>query len=109
MQKLLILAALFATPIGQPAFAQTAAANPTVVVQYSDLDLRTERGAKTLDRRIWRAAVTVCGTPSDFDVKGKNDIRECRRETRLLATSQADAVIASAARGQAIQVSSARK
>lgn len=109
MKKLLILAALAAVSVGQPASAQTAPTNPTVLVQHSDLDLRTDAGTRTLDRRIWRAAVAVCGTPSDFDLKGKNDVRECRRETRLLATAQADAVIASAARGQAIQVSSVGK
>ena len=109
MKKLLILAALTAVSVGQPALAQTAPANPTVLVQHKDLDLRTDAGTKTLDRRIWRAAVAVCGTPSDFDLEGKNEARKCRRETQLAATAQADAVIASASRGQAIQVSSARK
>lgn len=109
MKKLLILAALAAASFGQPALAQTAPTNPTVVVQHGDLDLKTERGARTLDRRIWRAAVEVCGTASDFDIAGKNDIRECRRETRLLATAQADAVIASATRGEPIRVSSIAK
>ncbi|MGH6651249.1 MAG: UrcA family protein [Sphingopyxis sp.] len=109
MKKLLILAALAAASFGQPALAQTASANPTVVVQHGDLDLKTERGARTLDRRIWRAAVEVCGTASDFDIAGKNDIRECRRETRLLAAAQADAMIASVARGEPIRVSSIAK
>lgn len=109
MQKLLILAALAAASFGQPAFAQSAPANPTAVVQHKDLDLRTEAGARTLDRRIWRAVVTVCGSASDYDLEGKNDVRECRRDTRVLASAQAEQVIASAARDQPIRVSSIRK
>ena len=108
MKKLLILAALATASFGQPAFAQTAPANPTVVVQHKDLDLRTERGARTLDRRIWRAVVEVCGTPSDFDLEGKNDVRECRRDTRLIASKQADLVVAGVSRDPLIQVSSIR-
>lgn len=109
MKKLLILAALAATPVGQPALAQTAPANPSVTVRHQDLDLRTAAGARTLDRRIWRAVVAVCGTPSDFDLEGKNAIRECRRETRQIATAKADAVVAGAARAAPIQVTSIRK
>lgn len=108
MQKLLILAALAAASFGQPVFAQPAP-NATAVVQHKDLDLRTEAGARALDRRIWRAVVTVCGTASDFDLEGKNDVRQCRRDTRLLASAQAEVVIANASRDQLIRVSSIRK
>jgi UrcA family protein len=108
MQKLLILAALAALSVGQPASAQTAPANPSVTVQHRDLDLRTDAGTKTLDHRIWRAVVAVCGTYSDFDLAGKNDVRACRRETRRVASAQAELVIASASREQPIQVSSIR-
>ena len=108
MTKLLILAALAAT-FGQPAFAQTASAPRTAVVQHSDLDLRTGSGAKALDRRIARAVAEVCGTASDFDLSGKNDVRECRRDTREIATIKANAVVASAARGEAIRITSIAK
>lgn len=109
MTKLLILAALTAASVGQPAFAQTAPENRTAVVQHKDLDLRTERGAKALDRRIWRAVVDVCGPTSDFDLAGKNDVRECRRDTRVVASAQADVVIAGASRGEPIRVTSIGK
>ncbi|WP_077146846.1 UrcA family protein [Sphingopyxis sp. KK2] len=111
MSKLLILAALAATTLGQPAFAQTApaAAPRTAVVQHSDLDLRSESGTKTLDRRIWRAVVDVCGTASDFDLAGKNEVRECRRDTRAVAAIEANAVVASATRGEPIRVTSIAK
>jgi UrcA family protein len=108
MQKLLILAALAAVSIGQPVSAQTAPANPSVAVAHRDLDLRTESGTRTLDRRIWRAVVEVCGTAAEFDIAGKNDVRQCRRDTRALAAAQAEVVIANASRDQPIQVSSIR-
>ena len=107
MQKLLILAALAAVSIGQPASSQTPA-NPSVAVAHKDLDLRTEAGTKALDRRIWRAVVEVCGTAPDFDVAGKNDVRQCRRDTKAIASAQADVVVANASQGQLIQVSSIR-
>lgn len=109
MKKLLILAALAATSVSQPALAQSAPTNPSVAVQHRDLDLRTEAGTKSLDRRIWRAVVEVCGTAPDYDLEGKNKLRECRRDTRQLASKQADRVIASAARDSAIRVSSIQK
>lgn len=111
MKKLLILAALAAASFGQPAFAQTApaAAPRTAVVQHSDLDLRSESGTKALDRRIWRAVVEVCGTASDFDLSGKNDVRECRRDTKAIAAIEANAVVASATRGEPIRVTSIQK
>lgn len=109
MKKLLILAALATVSVGQPAFAQTTLANPSVVVQHRDLDLRTETGTKSLDRRIWRAVVEVCGTAPDYDLQGKNDVRQCRTDTRQLASTQADRVIASAARDSVIRVSSIQK
>jgi len=109
MKKLLILAALTAASFGQPAFAQTAPVSPSAAVQHKDLDLRTEAGTKALDRRIWRAVVEVCGKASDFDLTGKNEVRQCRRDTRLLASAQAEQVIANASRDQLIQVTSIRK
>ncbi len=108
MQKLLILAALAAVSIGQPVSAQTASANPSVAVAHRDLDLKTEAGTRALDRRIWRAVVTVCGTAPDFDIAGKNDVRQCRRDTKAVASAQADVVVANASRDQPIQVSSIR-
>ncbi len=113
MQKLLILAALAAISFGQPAAAQTAPASPavrpSVAVAHKDLDLRTEAGARALDRRIWRAVVDVCGTAPDFDITGKNDVRQCRRDTRVVASAQAEQVIANASRDERIQVTSIRK
>ena len=109
MHKLMILAAFATISAAQTASAQAIPANPSVAVAHGDLDLRTEAGTKALDRRIWRAVVAVCGTAPDYDLEGKNDVRECRRDTRRVAAAQADLAIASATRDQKIQVSSIRK
>ena len=109
MQKLPILAALTALTLGQPALAQDASATRTAVVEHRDLDLSTDKGARTLDRRIWRAVVEVCGTAPDYDLEGKNDVRECRRDTRRLASAEAELAIAEAKQGQPIRVTSAQK
>lgn len=106
MKTILILAALATMPLGQPAFAETI--TQTAVVQHSDLDLATSAGAKTFKLRLWRAVVDVCGTTSEFDIKGQNDIRQCRRETLQAASTQADLAIAGASRGEPVRVASIR-
>ena len=106
MTKLLVLAAAAAAIVGQPVSAEPAPASPSVAVAHRDLDLRTEAGTKTLDRRIWRAVVAVCGEAPGYDIAGKNDVRQCRRDTRAMASAQAEVAIAGAMRNQAIQVSS---
>ena len=89
MKMMLTLAALAAVAPAPPAHA--------------------ERGADKLDRRIWRAVVTVCGSAPDYDLKGKNDVRHCRRDTMRQASADADRVIASAAtRGEPIRVTLAK-
>ncbi len=109
MSKLLILAALAAASLAKPAMAQPLPQPRSVLVEHSDLDLATERGAKALDRRIWRAVVTVCGTASDYDLEGRNEVRECRRETRALASAEAERVVASKARSRKIEVTTRAK
>ncbi|MGV3729334.1 MAG: UrcA family protein [Sphingopyxis sp.] len=106
MQKLMILAVTAAAFVGQPVSAEPAPAKASVAVAHHDLDLRTEAGAKALDRRIWRAVVEVCGDAPGYDIAGKNDVRQCRRDTRAMASAQAKVAIAGAMRDQAIQVSS---
>lgn len=83
MKTLLASAALAAAcPV---TFAVTFAATPaaaapqqhSVVVRTADLDLSTRTGAIRLDRRVYRAAVAVCGTTGSFDLAGQNAIRRC--------------------------------
>lgn len=108
MAKTLILAALAATALVQPAFAEPAPTTPSVAVVHSDLDLRTPVGAKALERRVWRAVVAVCGEAPHYDLAGKNDVRQCRRDTLKIASAKAGLVIAGAAQGEPLRVASAR-
>lgn len=110
MTKTLILAALAATALVQPAFAEpaTRAAVAQQIVQHRDLDLRTDAGAKALERRVWRAVVAVCGEAPHYDLEGKNDVQQCRRDTLKIASAKADLVIAGASQGEPLRVASAR-
>lgn len=103
------LPVLAATMLSQPGLAEPAPNSQSVIVPHSDLNLTTEAGTRTLDRRIWRAVVEVCGSAPDFDIEGKNDVRQCRRDTKRHASTQVDIVIARASRDALIRVSSVQK
>ncbi len=57
------LAAIAVALVPVPAFAGDAKA-PSIRVDYSDLDLASERGRNTLDRRIEAAAKALCPAPA---------------------------------------------
>jgi UrcA family protein len=78
-----------------PAFAQPPAI-ATSVVQTADLDLATDKGQKALDLRLTQAVKEVCGTASDVDLAGKNEVRRCRVETLASLASERDQRIARA-------------
>ena len=106
MTKALILAALAATSLVQPVFAEPV--TRTDVVEHGDLDLGTPAGAKSLQHRVWRAVVAVCGTASDFDVAGKNDIQHCRRDTLQVASAKAEQALARMSRSEPVRVAAIR-
>ena len=59
-----------------PALAETTSQEVAVsVVHTADLDLTSDVGKRQLDRRLSIAAREVCGTASDFDLEGKNEVR----------------------------------
>ena len=60
------LSLLVLTPV--PVFAQEVASS--VVVSYSDLNLRSEAGVKTLDRRLANAIRSVCGEHDGSAIPG---------------------------------------
>jgi UrcA family protein len=68
----------------------------TSTVQTADLDLSTAKGQRALDVRLTQAVKEVCGTASDADIEGKNDIRRCRVETLAQLASERDQRIARA-------------
>jgi UrcA family protein len=75
----------------------------TSIVETVDLDLSSQSGQRTLDRRLNQAVKEVCGAASDADVAGKNDVRRCRVETLAGLASERDQRIA-AASSQPIKV-----
>ena len=108
---IVLVSALITTGIikAAPALAEAPASDTNIsLVRTADLDLRSAEGQRKLDHRLAVAAREVCGTASDVDVEGKNEVRKCRDETLALARSQRDAVLAEANRGNFVAVTAAR-
>ncbi len=77
-----------------PAFAQEA--KSTVVVSYSDLNLRSEAGVKTLDRRLATAIRSVCGVHDGSAVlEQRFDAQRCVKEKSAEVAALRDRAIAS--------------
>ncbi|PSJ38541.1 UrcA family protein [Allosphingosinicella deserti] len=81
---------IFAPVAAQQPQSQPAAAHIT----YDDLDLGSARGVAELDRRIAGAIRDFCGTASDINLEGKNDVRRCRVEAREGAARQREQALA---------------
>jgi len=84
-----------------PALAEPVIATSTV--QTADLDLSSAKGQRALDHRLSRAVNEVCGTASDVDIAGKNEVRRCRVDTLAKLSSERDQRIARAS-GEPIEV-----
>jgi len=92
-----------------PALAEPVASTTNVSrVQTGDLDLSSPSGQRTLDARLAHAAREVCGTASDADLAGKNDVRKCRADVLAKANGQRDQLLAAAGRGTVIAIADAR-
>ena len=93
-----------------PALAQDQVQGEAVIslVRTADLDLRTAAGQRQLDQRLSIAAREVCGTASDADLVGKNDVRDCRDETLAKAKLQKESILAAAGRGAVIAITATR-
>ena len=100
--KLLMLAALVAAPALAPAAAQSPVPDRSQVVSYADLDLGRAGDVRKLDRRIALAVKQVCGTASDADPSGKNEVQRCRTQTAQRVADARGRALASA--GQPTQV-----
>jgi UrcA family protein len=82
---------------GVPAFAEAAPANVNVsIVHAGDLDLSTAAGRAQLDHRMVVAAGEVCGTASDTDLAGKNQVRACRKNVLADARAKGEQITARA-------------
>ncbi len=79
------------------------------IVRTADLDLGSAKDRQALERRLSAAAREVCGTASDADLEGKNQVRRCRDDVLARAQTQRDALLAWADRSAPIRlVASAR-
>lgn len=89
------LPALAALALGSVA---ASAAAESVEVRYYDLDLSTEQGVKTLDRRIDNAAREVCDakTPDTGSRIMTQDALDCVDKAKAAASRQVAAVIENA-------------
>jgi UrcA family protein len=94
---------------GAPALAASAGAAVNVsLVHTADLDLSTAAGQRALEVRLGQAAREVCGTASDADLTGKNDVRQCRTDVLAKVYAERDGLLAAAARGAVIGISASR-
>ena len=92
-----------------PALAETVPAESNIsLVRTADLDLSSDAGRRHLDLRLARAAREVCGTASDADLAGKNEVRQCRDEVLAQARSNRDAMLAASVEKGFIAVTAAR-
>lgn len=104
----LTLAATVAALPAAPAAAQGVPAQATLAVSYADLDLTTEAGVRTLDRRILTAVQQACGPTSDFDLAGRNVARACRADALERLSAQRQTAIAAAERSAPVQLAAQR-
>ncbi|MGY4397071.1 UrcA family protein [Sphingomonas sp. UYAg733] len=94
MKMLFTLVALAAATIVAPVSAQeTVPGNLPYRVSHADLDLRTDAGVRSLDRRIDHVVGKACGWASDFDLAGQNEIRRCRKQAVAAAAAQRNRAI----------------
>lgn len=91
----IIVAALLAAPIATSARAETPAEHSRIV-SYADLDLSRAGDVRKLDGRIGRAIAEVCGTASEADLEGRNDVRRCRALVRESLTAERNQALAAA-------------
>lgn len=95
MKILLSLATVGALFIFAPVAAQQPQSQPAEAhITYDDLDLGSAHGIAELDRRIAGAIRDFCGSASDINLEGKNDVRRCRVEAREGAARQREQVLA---------------
>ena len=63
--------------------------------------LGSTAGRRELDQRLAAAAREVCGSASDVDLAGKNDVRQCRVDVLARAKASGEQL---ANRGQPIRI-----
>lgn len=69
------------------------ASDGSVAVQHDDLNLRSPSGRAALDRRIERAARSVCGTALTIELDLAANIADCRESVLASARQQVEALV----------------
>ena len=107
MLKILFPLALLATGLqASPLLAET---TPAARVAYGDLNLASEAGVKTFDRRIARAINQVCDSKSGHLAMYANwSENQCRSAQQTQIQPRRDAAIARAQQRTTVFASSAR-
>ena len=90
-----VAATALTVAFASPASAETSKAE----VRYADLDLSTDAGRAALDKRIVRAADTVCGP---FDRASAFQAMRCR--SKAIADARSQAQVASAKAGNGVEL-----
>lgn len=94
MTKFLRISLLISAFVATPALAQPPA-QTRVVVSTAGLDLASAAGQRALDRRLAHAVIEACGTASDADLVGQNEVRDCRVAARSRVASTVETRMAS--------------
>ena len=103
MTKLFRFSLLLSALASTPAWAEPdASADRRVIVSTADLNLANARGQILLDRRLAHAVIEACGTASDADLAGQNQVRVCRDATSTRIAERRDQLIKQASLGSEI-------
>ena len=108
MKTMLTIAALLAASIATPALAQDISGQRSFSVRHADLNLASEAGIRTLDRRIHNAVSAACGTPSSADPEGKRKVKDCREQAKATAAAQRSSLIAASRQPSSTRLADAR-
>lgn len=107
----LALTAAITSFVASPAFADNnEVKTPSASVEYEDLDLNSDAGRETLDRRVNQAIRTLCNA-ENRGVSAQRRATQCRLAARASATPQVRFAILDAKgttlalNSQAIQIS----
>ncbi len=92
--------ALFAVATAVPASAGTV----SKVVQIGDLNLASNAGQATLEKRIDTAVSAVCASPQAFSLRQRMDQQRCMEKARVDARKQVDKAIAAQLRAERLAV-----
>jgi UrcA family protein len=103
-KSLIVAASLMATAtlfVVTPGVAMAQAVESSVAVRYSDLDLATPQGQRALERRIARAARSICGV--DAETTGTRiaspEANDCYRQALRNVRERVASAIANGKRG----------